>query len=271
MPRTLVVITAHREGKLLSQAYRNAQTALDRLRGSKTDLTIVLDQPSETTRKAAAELSCPQHEVEFSDVGPARNWAMQRFADDYDFLVFLDGDDYWGGDFLANALEVAVSKSGPFLVSPRWRVQFWESKSRFEVGFKQPSAVGRAIPILHKVARMTNLWGSTFLISSEAAKKLRFRSESKGYGFEDWWFCVDSLEAGFPRYVADGIHYYRQRPNSRRRVQSAVGLRDKSASLRQAPRKPLKQPTLIGPNLRRALGLTVLILQFSLGWRKHIK
>jgi glycosyltransferase involved in cell wall biosynthesis len=259
MKKTLVCLTAHQEGDLLRDAYESVRAAslpIAFLQGLR--VIVLEDNPNEKTRSVAKSLGCEVIEVDHKDVGPARNWVMETFAAEFDFIVFLDGDDMWSGDFLANAIFRASSASSRVIVSPNYRVQFWGKGRVRSLPFWQPSVPEKYRERVLEINRATNLWGSTFLISSEAAKSLRFRAEKDGYGFEDWWFSVDSLEAGVERVTAKGIHFYRQRFGSRRRKQAAMRI---AAPGRTNP-KPLKNPGAKFGKNRSYWGLAILLLQF---------
>jgi len=276
MKKTLVCLTAHHEGELLGRAYESVKAAsLPIAFQQGLRVVVVADSPNDKTLSVAKSLGCEVFEVNHSDVGPARNWAMERFADEFDYIVFLDGDDMWSADFLSNAIFVASKASDAVIVSPKHRCQFWGQGRVRKVTFSQPTITSRNLSRLTEVCRATNLWGSTFLISSEAAKTLRFRSEKDGYGFEDWWFSVDSLEAGVERLTASGVHCYRQRLGSRRRIQSKtrVSMPATETSAAQAlttgsvpsgpvAKRPLRNPGSKSGKKRPYWGLIVLLIQF---------
>ena len=256
----LVCVVAHHEGNQILETSEKATFAIREVVGHNLALMVALDKPDEITRAASASLDHKSVEFSFGDAGSVRNEVMTKYGDQFDLLVFLDGDDYWCPHWLSNAIEKTKSISGPAIISPKHRTHIWPGYLGLRnLRFFQPSQEDAIWPSDSKCAKITNLWGSTFLLKPPVSNDLRFRLERDGFYFEDWWFNVDSLALAVPRYTAIGTHFYTQSKGSRRRIQAQLKPPtpyDEGIASNKGIQK------LLSRLVRKPLALLVLLLMF---------
>ena len=256
----LVCVVAHHEGNQILETCEKATLAIREVVGHNVSLLFAMDRPDEITRKSVASLEHKSEEFSFGDAGSVRNQVITKYVDEFDLLVFLDGDDYWCSHWLSNAIEKTKSISGPAIISPKHRTHIWPGYLGLRnLRFSQPSREDAIWPLVPYLASITNLWGSTFMLKPPAAHNLRFRLERDGFYFEDWWFNVDSLELAVPRYTASGTHFYTQSKGSRRRVQAKL---KPSTPYVDGIKSHTGIQKVLSRLVRKPLALSVLLLMF---------
>lgn len=245
----LVCITAHAEGPMIQESI-DSISPLTKSTTFRIDSLIVLDRPNSATESYLDNRGHHCLRVDFGDVGEARNYVLDRFADSYRAILFLDGDDYCSTDWIESLLPNIELETQTMVYSPSQRILFWPGRI-ISLVFHQPN--WKTPHRFWKVhLSTTNLWGSCVLIPQEIARLARYRSEAEGYAFEDWWFNYDLSEAGFGHASVEGKYFYRQGSNvSRLRLQNIKLVSD-----------GLSSPRRIEGVFGKLAGALVLLLRF---------
>ncbi len=223
MRKTLsVVITAHREGLLLTPALRSASRAIAHLRAHtawEAEAIVVLDKPDEPTMAAAQawdEANVQRLRVDNGDPGTSRNDAVRLSSGE--LVAFLDGDDLWGANWLTETVRAQEFESRNVVWHPEVCVYFGLEPHVF----RHIDMESREFDPLSLA--LVNCWTALsaarrqFLIDTPFA-------ETKGVGFEDWDWNIAAIEQGALHKVVAGTgHAIRQRRRSRVKQASAAGL-----------------------------------------------
>jgi glycosyltransferase involved in cell wall biosynthesis len=207
------VVNGHAEGVLAGPTIVSFERAIAVAResGLAVEGLIVLDRPDAATLLQFKDVGS-RHRVlitDHGDPGPARNSAVDAAKGQY--VAFLDGDDLWSEDWLAEAHRVCaqnpqttVAHSEVDVIFGRERVMFWHVDSldpTFEADF----------------LRYGNYWDAMSFAARSIFRKFPFADNDlrRGFGHEDWhWNCV-TLAAGIHhRPVAGTVHFKRRRAGS---------------------------------------------------------
>jgi glycosyltransferase involved in cell wall biosynthesis len=121
-----VVVTAHREGRLLHRTLRSVWRSLGRAsaRDISAELIIVVDKPDDATLEYLETVhgrAVVEH-TQFGDPGQARNHGARIAAGRY--VAFLDGDDLMGSDWISGAFHYAESIREECVYYPEYVIQF---------------------------------------------------------------------------------------------------------------------------------------------------
>ena len=93
--------------------------------GTKVEVVVVFDKSDELTLKFAKSILDPDWKVflvDFGDPGAARNFAVTKSSGK--LVAFLDGDDLWGENWLANCVAAAKRASKPVVWHPEVNIYF---------------------------------------------------------------------------------------------------------------------------------------------------
>lgn len=244
-----VVVTAHREGRLLRPTLRSIAAALDYLAWDSTrcELLIVLDAPTRETLVEARRWLEPGRvpaevrivSVSFQDPGSTRNAGVQHSRGRY--VALCDGDDLVSRNYFRSALSTLNNEPESTIVHPSIVVSFGARALTWIV--RNSSAVDHTDLIRH------NLWpsSSVALRSTYVAHPYAALTGS-GFGPEDWLWNLSTSIAGFTHRVApQTAFFYRVRAsggvNNDHRT-SVLPMFDLRGLITRLPPLPLSKPSM---------------------------
>jgi hypothetical protein len=213
-PDISAVLNVHREGALAAatlRSYRDCVAEAQRA-GLTVETIAVLDRTDEATRAIFADFAARGGtvvETDFGDQGLARNEGAARAHGTA--VAFLDGDDLWSLNWLAEAWRLFAAAGPKTIVHPEFDLFFGTSRDILvNVDQTDPSFDPEFL-------RYGNYWDAlclaardTFLSVPYAARDLR-----AGFAYEDWHWNCETIAAGLTHRVALGtIHFKRHRPQS---------------------------------------------------------
>lgn len=213
-PDISVVITAHREGVIVGATARSAVEAIKHVQdtlGKTVEVIVILDRADDMT---CAILTrglggiARIVETDEGDPGQARNRGTDHARGEY--ICFLDGDDLWSYNWLAEAYRLVeqrpdvVAHSHCNIVFGREKNIWWHIDS--EGPLFDPNYLEWA-----------NYWDVMAFARTEIYRRFRFfpNDLKTGFGHEDWhWNCV-TIAAGIAhKPVANTMHFKRRREGS---------------------------------------------------------
>lgn len=209
------ILTAHAEGPMVGASLRSLDDAVRVAcrAGIEVEILVTLDSPTpitaEIVREAADRVGARVVEVDHRDQGQVRNDAVDLAAGRY--LAFLDGDDLWSENWLADAYQLCESDPGRVIAHPaaNW---FFENDGHLWLLADQTDP-GFELPFL----RVFNYWDALCLAPATAYAEHRFsqRAIKDGYAFEDWHWNMETVVGGYlHRVVPETIHFKRRRTSS---------------------------------------------------------
>lgn len=211
-----VAVTAHAEDFLLRPTLRSVQQSLDQVvaAGHSSELLIVLDRPTEWTRREAlrwrdsieTSFEVRTIEVDLGESGASRN-AAAEFARG-EFLALCDGDDLVSRNFFLNAYDQASSRSEPTVVHPAKIVSFGDRALIWDVRSNDDPTLA------YDDLLTANLWPSCSLSRRETyvAHPYPTLKPGSGFGPEDYAWNISTSTAGVRHVTApDSAFFYRTR------------------------------------------------------------
>ncbi|BDZ45893.1 glycosyltransferase [Naasia aerilata] len=213
-PDLTVVVTAHREGRLLRPTLRSIRAALAALSGDTVELLLVCDNADARTLAEAQrwrdlpDLPFPVriHEVHLGESGASRNAGAREATGE--FVAFVDGDDLVSANYFSEALRLLRAADTPTIVHPEYILNFgarsllWRAEST------------RRHDISYRDLMRHNLWPSSAVTRRSVYLEHPYRSlpPEAGYGPEDWIWNIDTSAAGITHDLApDTVFFYRVR------------------------------------------------------------
>lgn len=211
-----VNITAHNEGLLLYKTLKSVESMCLYFKSKideEIEVNLSLDNPDQETKRIAREFKVQNnkiniYEVNFKDLADSRNNLIKQSTGDY--LVFIDGDDLFSGNYLYKAYTQALeSLDKNFVLSPEYLVSFGEH-----------NYIVRKLDFNSSSFKIINCFETNYFISQSFAPKevfnrLSFRPNKYGYGMEDWDWNNTAIFNGIKFYnVPNTIFFYRRKKNS---------------------------------------------------------
>lgn len=214
MPDISAVLTCHREGLLLGPSLRSFQDAIDHARatGLTVEPIVVLDRADPLTR---AMVDAHDHDlagvldIDAGDPAVSRNHAVSRATGD--FVSYLDGDDLWGFNWLADAHRFCAGQAVPIVAHSQVNLVFGDARSLWW----HPDSASLGTDIDYQ--RIANYWDAMCFTHRTLARNYPYRANDieAGYGHEDWHWNNVTLAAGIAhRPVPGTMHLKRRRPHS---------------------------------------------------------
>jgi glycosyltransferase involved in cell wall biosynthesis len=207
------ILNVHNEGLLAGPSIMSFEAALAhaQVEHLSVESIVVLDRPDETTRSIFENLR-NRFKLIFSDHGDpalARNVGIAAAKGEY--IAFLDGDDLWGNQWLAKAHDfcsrspiAVIGHSEVNIIFGAERYLYWHLDS------ENPS-------FDFDYLKMNNYWTAHVFAGREIFIEFPFMKGdlSVGFGYEDWYWNCQTLEAGIAhRPVPDTVHMIRRRTDS---------------------------------------------------------
>ncbi|KAA1426290.1 glycosyltransferase family A protein [Nocardioides antri] len=216
MADVAAILTAHAEGVMAGLSFRSLldAVAVARAEGLEVEALVVLDNPTDATRAAFAEAD--QHgatvaEVSYADQGKVRNAAVGLTSAQH--VAFLDGDDLWSENWLADAHRLCAGGDDRDRVIGHPELN-WFFENQQNLYFLPDQTDPAFDPALLRIA---NPWDALCLAPRSAYVDHPFapRAVADGYAYEDWHWMLETFLAGYVhRVVPETIHFKRRREGS---------------------------------------------------------
>ena len=211
-----VAVTAHAENFLLRPTLRSVAIALDEVTaaGHTCELLIVLDRPSELTRREAlrwrdvvdTSFEVRMLEVDNGESGASRNSAVAEARGE--FLALCDGDDLISRTFFSTALGLVAAHASATVVHPETVLSFGDRTLKWNVRSTDD-------PQLNYTDLLTaNLWPSCSVSRRETyvLHPYPVLEPGSGFGPEDYSWNTGTATAGVRHITApDSVFFYRTR------------------------------------------------------------
>jgi glycosyltransferase involved in cell wall biosynthesis len=211
-----VAVTAHAEDFLLRPTLNSVALALDEVTaaGHTSELLIVLDRPSEWTRREALRWRDDVHtsfevrtlEVDNGESGASRNSAVTGARGEV--LALCDGDDLVSRGFFSTALTLITASPVATIVHPETVLSFgdralkWTVRSTDDPNLKYTDLL------------TTNLWPSCSVSRRETYVRYPYPVLQPGSGFgpEDYSWNITTATGGVRHVIApNSVFFYRTR------------------------------------------------------------
>ena len=214
------ILNLHREGNILIPTFRSIARMLHfaQQQGVACELVIVLDKADRHSRRLAIEAQAgvlagfPSRvcEVENGDLGRSRRDGVAQACGDY--VAFLDGDDLYSENWIADAYLAAQSEGSgtPTIYHPELNVYFGEHYRTFW----HPDAQALA-PEARSCLLLENFWTSLSFgpRALYLANPVDDNGLELGFGYEDWQWNQHTTAQGIAhRPVPRTLHFIRLKP-----------------------------------------------------------
>jgi glycosyltransferase involved in cell wall biosynthesis len=213
-----LVLNCHREGLLIAASFRSLEAAATQLALSNipVEVLICLDRPDTITLETSEVLRdrCPFPvrllKVNYGDLSQSRNFAVEAAI--HHWIAFLDADDLWSVNWLEAAFAYLQTSDKPesLILHPQINLFFPEQYIHImpnQEQLKDPLGILLA----------DNIWDSLSLAYRSIYLRHPYRPNllSNGFGYEDWAWNHETIQAGFiHRIVNKTCHFKRRSPNS---------------------------------------------------------
>jgi glycosyltransferase involved in cell wall biosynthesis len=213
-PDISIVLTGHRERCIVGPTLRSCADAIAFARanhGLNVECVIVLDRTDQVTRQMMQTDVLPVSsviETDFGDPGQARNAGVAVARGEC--LTFLDADDLWSYNWLAEAWIFcakrpdAVAHSEVNVVFGLERNIWWHIDSE-----------GPLYDPLY--LRWANYWDAMSFARADIYRLFPFKPNDLqlGFGHEDWHWNCKTIDAGIAhKPVHSTVHFKRRRASS---------------------------------------------------------
>lgn len=205
-PELCVIITAHKEGRILKPTLRSVSEAVRNLK-KNSELLIVLDCADEATLEIAHEFSDSAwvstriHQVSCADLTEARRSGLQ--ATNATTIAFVDGDDLVSENYFDASL--SLLEEFPTAVTHAEFVICFGARDTVSRIDSSNSGLISYLDVLEH-----NLWPSTLV----ARRKILLENPhvslppARGFGPEDWYWNLKTLARGIDHLATPGTAYF---------------------------------------------------------------
>ncbi|VXC66171.1 glycosyltransferase family 2 protein [Massilia sp. 9I] len=214
------ILNLHREGNILIPTFRSIARMLHfaQQQGIVCELVLVLDRADGHSRRLAIEaqsgvlagLPSSLCEVDNGDLGRSRRDGVAQARGSY--IAFLDGDDLYSENWIAEAFLLAQSEAGQATIyHPELNVYFGEHHRTFW----HPDA--QALGATEKAGLLLENFWTSLSFGPRAlyqAHPVDDNGLQQGFGYEDWqWNMRTSAEGIAHRPVPRTLHFIRLKPS----------------------------------------------------------
>ncbi len=205
------VVNAHREGRIVHATIASVKRAVSYAErvGLSCSVLVVLDRPSRETEKVV-ERECEGFAdvatVDFGDLSHSRNYAVSRSQAKY--TAFVDGDDLWGENWLVECYTTANRSKKRIVLHPEFNIFF---DSEFCHVFNHVDMEDHDFE-MESLYRM-NYWTALSFAETSVYATHPFRKNVilEGFGYEDWTWNFETIQAGIVHKIAAGtVHFVRK-------------------------------------------------------------
>lgn len=220
-PNISVIINAHREGLLAVASLRSLAQAkmIAEQQGLSVETIAVLDRCDEITADVFEErtyLDCEILRVDNGDLGRSRNNGVTHTRGEW--IAFLDADDLWGENWLAEAFISANSDN---------RMVVWHPEANLYFGvvqhiFRHVDMDDLEFDPLNLIFK--NYWTALSFTRKTTVIDIPYpvTDLSRGIGYEDWsWNQEVIARGGIHKVVRGTAHAIRARNHSLLRTTAA--------------------------------------------------
>jgi len=208
------IVNLHAEGELARSTFASIVRAKSFAEGRAlvVEALAVLDQPTRDTLRfieSYGGMEFRAMQVSYGDLGQARNAGVEQAGGKW--IAFIDGDDLWAQNWLAEAHAAATSDARPIIWHPQGLLVFGEKTHLF---IHVDTEDDDFDPV---VLSMSNYWASQSFASRQVFLTLPYPKSdlSQQLGYEDWGWNLETLSQGFiHKCVPDTINGCRARPGS---------------------------------------------------------
>ncbi len=219
------IINLHGEGDMAASSLESLYRATDVAgkQGVSVELIAALDRPDEATLKAVRACARPGLRIlqlDKGDLGASRNAAVSTAAGEW--VAFLDGDDLWDRQWLAEAFRAASADPRDVIWHPEVNVYFGETPSLLVHMDMEDEAFDLA------ALAAGNYWTALCFTRRRILERTPYPETdlNKRVGFEDWGWNIAAIAAGNLHKVVKGTgHAIRTRPGSLARTTASHGAR----------------------------------------------
>lgn len=207
------VLTAHGEGALAAVTYRNFENACCHAeeQGLSVERIIMLDKANRATRIVFEDMPDTVRLVRTAhgDQGAVRNEAVQ--IANGTFVAFIDGDDLWCGNWLADACRFLKAAPQNTIAHPELCWFFGGVSSLFfNIDQEDPR-------FQMDFLRHANYWDAMCMARRDTHLAFPYckRRINDGFAFEDWHWNCETIDGGLVhKIVPDTLHFKRRRETS---------------------------------------------------------
>lgn len=217
MTALTIVILAHAEGPYLFPSVASAEAAIRELLATglveetQIERLLVLDKPDARTQQVAASVALGGYEIlktAHGDPALARNTAASVARGRY--IAFLDGDDLWSSNWLAESVRLAADNPDTVLHA-EYNLIFGDASFLFRQ--TDPTEPWFSADYL----RVMNCWDALTFSPRQIYLDHPFveNDVASGYAHEDFHWSATTFCAGVSHRLVEGtIHFKRRRSNS---------------------------------------------------------
>lgn len=208
-----VVVNAHREGLLVHTCVRSVAAAIEAAEavGVTCELSVVLDNPDETTRDFVRGhrllTQARIMETNFGDLAAARNLGAETARGR--FVAYVDADDLWCRDWLAKAHAAAIAFDRPAIWHPERNLIFGAVDPYYFVHMDMEDPEFDIDWL-----RIENYWTalSFGLRSIYLDHPYHPNRIDEGFGYEDWGWNIRTIAVGLiHKTVPSTMHFIRRK------------------------------------------------------------
>jgi len=205
------VVNGHREGHIIFPTIKCVQRAIDyaTVCGISCELLVILDNPdSETIEVAENALGSGEsiRIVEFADLAWARNYAAEIAAGE--FTTYVDADDMWCKTWLVDSYIKSKKAKSPSVLHPEFSVYFGDRFNHVMHHLDMNDADFEFESIYRQ-----NYWTALTFSATDVFRKFPYKKNllESGFGYEDWTWNVETIQAGIVHSVVRGSSHFIRR------------------------------------------------------------